>query len=45
MPKKSTIGYKTKTAWEVENMEKIDDPEVFEFNITEVRTLNDLISL
>jgi len=28
-PKKQTIGYMTKTAWEGENLEKVDDPEVF----------------
>jgi hypothetical protein len=33
-PKKSTIGHNTTTPWEVENMEKTDDPEVFEFNVT-----------
>lgn len=33
-PKKTTIGHNTTTPWELENMEKIDDPEVFEFNIT-----------
>ena len=31
---KTTIGHNTTTPWELENMEKIDDPEVFEFNIT-----------
>lgn len=30
-PKKNTIGYKTTTPWEEENMEKKDDPNVFEF--------------
>jgi len=35
-PKKSTIGYMTKTAWENENLDKLDDPEVFEFSVTEV---------
>lgn len=35
-PKKSTIGYSTTTPWEVENMEKNDDPDVFEFSVTEV---------
>jgi len=30
-PKKSTVGYKTTTPWELENMEKKDDPDVFEF--------------
>lgn len=33
-PKKSTIGHNTTSPWELENMEKTDDPEVFEFNIT-----------
>mmetsp|Transcript_14361 Transcript_14361/g.24450 ORF Transcript_14361/g.24450 Transcript_14361/m.24450 type:complete len:168 (-) Transcript_14361:33-536(-) len=32
-PKKSTIGHNTTTPWEIENMEKTDDAEVFEFNI------------
>jgi hypothetical protein len=36
-PKKSTIGYSTTTPWEIENMEKTDDPDVFEFSVTEVR--------
>jgi len=35
-PKKSTIGYSTTTPWEIENMEKKDDPDVFEFSVTEV---------
>lgn len=35
-PKKSTIGYMTKTAWENENLEKLDDPDAFEFSVTEV---------
>ena len=35
-PKKSTIGHNTTTPWEVENMEKTDDPEVFEFSVTNV---------
>jgi hypothetical protein len=33
-PKKSTIGHNTTTPWEVENMEKTDDAEVFEFSVT-----------
>ena len=37
-PKKSTIGHNTTTPWEVENMEKTDDPEVFEFSVTSVST-------
>lgn len=36
-PKKQTIGHKTTTPWEVENMDKTDDPDVFEFSVTEVR--------
>ncbi len=39
-PKKSTIGYMTKTAWENENLEKLDDPDVFEFSVTEVFSHN-----
>lgn len=35
-PKKTTIGHNTTTPWETENLEKTDDPEVFEFSITEV---------
>ena len=38
-PKKSTIGHNTTTPWEVENMEKTDDPEVFEFSVTSVSTV------
>ena len=33
-PKKTTIGHNTTTAWEMENIQKIDDPEVFEFSLT-----------
>jgi len=35
-PKKATIGYMTKTPLEIENMDKTDDPEVFQFSITSV---------
>jgi hypothetical protein len=35
-PKKSTVGYMTTTKWENENIEKLDDPDVFEFSVTEV---------
>ena len=38
-PKKSTIGYSTLTPWEQENMEKTDDPDVFEFSVTDVSFL------
>jgi len=34
-PKKATVGYSTTTAWEMENMQKQDDPDVFEFSVTE----------
>ena len=37
-PKKATIGHNTTTPWELENMEKTDDPEVFEFSGTQVST-------
>ena len=36
-PKKSTIGHSTTTPWEIENMEKTDDPDVFEFSVTDVK--------
>jgi hypothetical protein len=35
-PKKATIGYNTTTPWEEENLKKTDDPDVFEFSLTEV---------
>ena len=35
-PKKATVGHNTTTPWELENMEKTDDPEVFEFSGTQV---------
>jgi len=35
-PKKSTIGHSTTTPWEIENMEKTDDADAFEFSNTEV---------
>lgn len=35
-PKKATIGYMTKTPLEIENMNKTDDPEVFQFSVTSV---------
>ena len=35
--RKATIGYSTTTPWENENMEKTDDPDVFEFSVTEVK--------
>ena len=37
LQKRSTLGYATKTQWEIENMEKLDDPDVFEFSVTEGR--------
>lgn len=42
-PKKQTIGHNTTTPWEVENMEKTDDPEVFEFSVTEVSNLPEFL--
>ena len=35
-PKKQTISKYTTTAWEEENLEKIDDPDVFEFSLAQV---------
>jgi hypothetical protein len=35
-PNKGTIGYMTKTPLEIENMNKTDDPDVFQFSVTEV---------
>ena len=37
-PKKHTVGYMTTTPWETENMQKQDDPDVFEFSMTDVNT-------
>jgi hypothetical protein len=34
-PKKATVGYATMTPWETENLQKCDDPDVFEFSVTE----------
>ena len=36
-PKKQTISKYTTTAWEEENLEKLDDPDVFEFSLAQVR--------
>ena len=36
-PQKTTIGHKTLTPWEAENLEKTDDAEVFEFSMAEGR--------
>ena len=35
-PKKQTISKYTTTQWEEENLEKVDDPEVFEFSLAQV---------
>ena len=35
-PKKQTISKYTTTAWEEENLEKLDDPDVFEFSLAQV---------
>ena len=40
-PKKQSAGYMTQTKWEMENAEKIDDPDVFQFSVAEVITLMD----
>ena len=42
-PKKGTIGHNTTTPWELENMEKTDDPEVFEFSVTSVSIIFSMI--
>lgn len=42
---KKVYGHKTMTMDEKEDRERVDDPEVFDFNITEVSILNDLITL
>ena len=36
LSKKQSYGYMTRTAWEKENVDRVDDPEVFEFSITDV---------
>lgn len=33
--KKATIGHNTTTVWEKENIDKTDDPDVFEFSVAE----------
>ena len=35
-PKKQTISKYTTTAWEEENLDKLDDPDVFEFSLAQV---------
>ena len=35
-PKKMTVSKYTTTKWEEENMQKIDDPDVFEFSVSAV---------
>lgn len=35
-PKKQTISKYTTTQWEEENLEKVDDPDVFEFSLAQV---------
>lgn len=44
-PKKQTISKYTTTAWEEENLEKIDDPDVFEFSLAQVSDPSRLVSL
>lgn len=40
-PKKQTISKYTTTAWEEENLEKLDDPDVFEFALAQVSEIDD----
>lgn len=35
-PQKSVVGFKTTTRLEQENLQKTDDPDVFEFSVSEV---------
>jgi len=35
-PKKQTVSKYTTTVWEQENLEKMDDPDVFEFSLASV---------
>jgi hypothetical protein len=44
-PKKLTIGYMTKTALEIENLQKTDDPDVFQFSLAEVRIFNKCLGM
>jgi hypothetical protein len=44
-PKKLTIGYMTKTALEIENLQKTDDPDVFQFSLAEVRIFNKYLGM
>lgn len=39
-PKKATISKYTTTAWEDENLAKVDDPDVFEFSCDSVSSNN-----
>ena len=38
-PKKASSGYMTQTLWEKENVDKMDDPDVFQFSMAEVRIM------
>ena len=40
-PKKQTISKYTTTMWEQENLEKLDDPDVFEFSLATVSLIID----
>lgn len=42
-PKKATISKYTTTAWEEENLAKVDDPDVFEFSCDSVSENKKLI--
>jgi hypothetical protein len=38
-PKKVTMSKYTETAWEEENLKKVDDPDVFEFSLSSVSVI------
>ena len=38
-PKKASSGYMTQTLWEKENVDKVDDPDVFQFSMADVSKL------
>ena len=41
-PKKSAISKYTTTKWEEENLQKVDDPDVFEFSVNQVSIDNEI---
>lgn len=44
-PMKETLGYMTKTPLEIENLKKTDDPDVFQFYVTEVIIISKIIGM